>query len=60
MLKHPSTPANDSSASHSKTEREESFGTKFWIDITIFWDEIYYDFLTEKKLFWTNKKFVLT
>ena len=34
------------------------FGTLFWDDITIFWDENLLSFLTEKEnLFWTNKKF---
>ena len=35
------------------------FWTLFWDDITIIWDEnIVYFYNREKKLFWTNKKFV--
>ena len=33
------------------------FNTIFWDDITIFWYENLLSFLTEEKLFWTNKKF---
>ena len=34
------------------------FCTLFWDDITIIWDEYIVYFLTEKNLFWSNKKFV--